>query len=65
MGPDLDEAPDTIARIARPILGEQELDQLLDLVGTARIVMIGEATHGTHEFYDLDRKSTRLNSSHH
>lgn len=48
-----------IASIARPIHGEQDLDQLLDLVGTARIVMIGEATHGTHEFYDLRASLTR------
>ncbi|HEU0023565.1 MAG TPA: erythromycin esterase family protein [Thermoleophilaceae bacterium] len=26
-------------------------DELLDLVGDARLVLIGEATHGTHEFY--------------
>ncbi|MGZ8512395.1 MAG: erythromycin esterase family protein, partial [Candidatus Limnocylindria bacterium] len=26
-------------------------DGLLDLVGDARLVLIGEATHGTHEFY--------------
>ena len=49
----VDEASDAIARIARPIHGEDELDQVLDLVGPARIVLIGEASHGTHEFYDL------------
>jgi erythromycin esterase-like protein len=27
------------------------LDDLLELVGDARIVLLGEATHGTHEFY--------------
>ena len=29
----------------------RDYDALLDAVGDARIVMIGEATHGTHEFY--------------
>ena len=53
------ESPEAIARIARPIHGEAELDQLLDLVGTARIVLIGEASHGTHEFYDLRASLTR------
>ncbi len=51
--------PPTIRSIARPIRGESDLDQLLDLVGTARIVMIGEASHGTHEFYDLRAALTR------
>ena len=31
--------------------GPRDYDALLDAVGDARIVMIGEATHGTHEFY--------------
>ncbi|HEU0033430.1 MAG TPA: erythromycin esterase family protein [Kofleriaceae bacterium] len=53
------EGPDAIARIARPIQGEDELEQLLDLVGHARIVLLGEATHGTHEFYDLRASLTR------
>lgn len=35
-----------------PIVGAREdYDMLLDLVGNRRLVMLGEATHGTHEFY--------------
>ena len=37
---------------ARGLTGTaQDYDSLLDLVGTARIVLLGEASHGTHEFY--------------
>lgn len=44
--------PDTIARQAHPLGGEAtDYDRLLDEVGDARLVLIGEATHGTDEFY--------------
>ena len=31
--------------------GEQDYDPLLNLIGDARFVLLGEATHGTQEFY--------------
>src|SRR3712207_4239512 len=31
--------------------GATDYDALLDKVGDARFVLIGEASHGTHEFY--------------
>jgi erythromycin esterase-like protein len=30
---------------------EQRFDELLGAIGGARFVLIGEASHGTHEFY--------------
>lgn len=37
---------------ARPLVGAAEdYDALLDQIGGARFVCLGEATHGTHEFY--------------
>jgi erythromycin esterase-like protein len=37
---------------ARPLEGsEADYDPLLELVGDARLVLLGEASHGTHEFY--------------
>nr|WP_221380987.1 erythromycin esterase family protein [Actinoplanes polyasparticus] len=42
---------DEVAAIARPLVDEGDLDVLLDRVGDARVVMIGEASHGTHEYY--------------
>jgi erythromycin esterase-like protein len=41
-----------IASAAHPMTGAPgEHDALLELVGNARFVLLGEATHGTHEFY--------------
>jgi len=41
-----------VREIAQPFTGEaHDYDPLLQLVGDARFVLIGEASHGTHEFY--------------
>ncbi|MDQ4080213.1 MAG: erythromycin esterase family protein, partial [Gemmatimonadota bacterium] len=40
-----------VREIARPIAGAADLDPVLDLVGEARFVLLGEASHGTSEFY--------------
>lgn len=47
------EVPEAIHAIARPMNGDQDIDGLTELVADKRIVMIGEATHGTHEFYEI------------
>ena len=45
---------------ARPLTGSaSDYDPLLDLVGDARFVLLGEATHGTAEFYDERARITR------
>jgi erythromycin esterase-like protein len=54
---------DPIAAIrasARPLAGgAHDYDDLLDLVGDARFVLLGEATHGTHEFYEERARITQ------
>src|SRR5215217_7358557 len=41
-----------VREIAQPLDGgANEHDGLLELIGDARLVLIGEATHGTHDFY--------------
>jgi erythromycin esterase-like protein len=30
----------------------RDYDPLMDLIGDARFVLLGEASHGTHDFYD-------------
>jgi erythromycin esterase-like protein/predicted phosphoribosyltransferase len=53
-------AADAIARIAVPAPdGMPAPDVLADLVGDARIVLIGESSHGTHEFYRARAEITR------
>ena len=43
---------DLVQDAAHPVTGSpQDYDPILKLVGDARLVLIGEATHGTHEFY--------------
>ncbi|WP_250037523.1 erythromycin esterase family protein [Paractinoplanes maris] len=50
---------DEVAAIARPLVDDGDLDVLLDRVGDARVVMIGEASHGTHEYYVWRQALTR------
>ena len=58
MRPTLTEA---LRRGARPLEGDADLDPLIDHIGDARIVMLGEASHGTSEYYTWrDRISRRL-----
>src|SRR5207248_8786597 len=40
-----------ITQLARPLRTARDFDPLLDRIGDARIVLLGEATHGTADFY--------------
>ena len=42
-----------------PLANEADLDPLLERVGDARYVLLGEASHGTHEFYAWRAAVTR------
>ncbi len=37
--------------LVRPLTSSADLKPLLDRIGKARVVLLGEASHGTHEFY--------------
>src|SRR5438270_1191497 len=51
---------DAIAETAHPLVDSMEdLEPILELVGDARLVLIGEATHGTHDFYHLRAQLTQ------
>lgn len=41
-------------------LNKQSLNSLLEAIGDARIVMIGEASHGTSEFYTFRAELSKM-----
>jgi erythromycin esterase-like protein len=48
----LERKTDNLARAAHVLThAEDQYDPLLDMIGNARLVLLGEASHGTHEFY--------------
>ncbi len=57
--------PEVVAKLVReaaePLADIESgaLDALLDRVGDARVVLLGEATHGTSEFYRMRARITR------
>jgi erythromycin esterase-like protein len=49
-----------VADAAHPLLGTpRDFDPLLELVGSARVVLLGEASHGTHDFYRVRAEITK------
>ena len=63
--PPLPSSPETIAKLiaenAEPIddIDEVDLAPLLDRIADARVVLLGEATHGTSEFYRMRARITK------
>lgn len=55
-----------IARAAQPVsLDDRDYGQLFQQIGNSRLVLIGEASHGTHEFYRERARITRRLIEHH
>jgi len=53
-------AIEAVRQAARPLTGRPEdYDPLLELIGESRFVLLGEATHGTQEFYEERARITR------
>jgi len=49
-----------VSAAARPLSGgPSDFDGLLELVGDARLVLLGEASHGTHDFYRVRAEITK------
>jgi predicted phosphoribosyltransferase len=58
---DIDSTPhETVRAAAHRLTGDAEdYDPLMELIGNARLVLLGEASHGTHEFYHERAQITR------
>ena len=56
---------DSVRRHAIPVDLDTGLNRVVDLIGDARLVLLGEASHGTHEFYRARADITRELITHH
>lgn len=55
-----DSSPELIAARAHPLDGHhRDYDPLIRAIGDARVVLLGESSHGTHEFYHERARITR------
>ena len=57
-----DQLPDALAAIraaAVPLTDATGVDGILGVLGDASLVLLGEATHGSHEFYAWRARITR------
>ena len=55
------ELVEAVKQVQKPLRDDGDLDPLLERIGNARVVLLGEASHGTHEYYTWrDRISRRL-----
>ncbi|NML18590.1 erythromycin esterase family protein [Azohydromonas caseinilytica] len=59
MGKNREAAVQAIRHEAHPLRDLEDVDRVLGLVGESRIVLLGESTHGTREFYRLRAEITR------
>ncbi|GHO94669.1 hypothetical protein KSF_047170 [Reticulibacter mediterranei] len=51
---------DAIREVAHPPTDRHtDYEPLLEMIGDARLVLLGEASHGTHEFYDTRTSITQ------
>src|SRR5437870_13715659 len=55
----LDNDAAVIAGVARALITDADYDPLVEMAGEAQCVLIGEASHGTHEFYATRAELTK------
>jgi erythromycin esterase len=50
-----DQLVNEVCSLSRPLYGWEDLDPLIDRIGDSQYVLLGEATHGTAEYYNWRR----------
>lgn len=55
-----EELENQLDRVARPLVNATDLDDLIEQVKDRQVVMLGEATHGTSEFYTRRADISRI-----
>lgn len=60
----IDPAIDVVRRRALQLDFDRDVERLIDLVGDAKLVLIGEASHGTHDFYRVRADITKALITH-
>ena len=53
------DARDTLCASAHPLNSSRAMAAILNTIGDASIVLLGEASHGTHDFYEVRAQITR------
>lgn len=48
-----------LGNFSSPLENSEDLDPLMDYIGNAKYVLLGEASHGTHEYYTWRAKITQ------
>jgi erythromycin esterase len=56
---EIDRIREQAARMQHPLRSEADLDPLLERIGDARFVLLGEASHGTSEYYSWRTRITQ------
>jgi erythromycin esterase-like protein len=57
----INEIKELIEPVSSPLHDSTDLDGLIDYIGDSKFVLLGEASHGTHEYYTWRAKiSQRL-----
>jgi erythromycin esterase-like protein len=55
-----DELEEAVKRYALPFESDADLLPLVEAIGDAKIVLLGEASHGTSEFYSVRAKLSKM-----